>query len=424
MGDLEAIIAGMPERRAKTARAISDAYYAYVKQNNAQPTINQLSKSAGITHAFAKRLVEKLGLDVRKLFSGKGMPKKRLDDYAEEIIELISKGVGSQKEIMEITGVSEYFLRKIALDYGFNLPVGSGRPRFRKSGTKRIAAIDDVLDGFDGSLTLRDMGKLTNRTREAVRLYMIKTGQYELFMAKRKEYKTRCPKGETARKAALCDVAARIWLQMYRKAAEDGNFAYQKAIEYKYVQRKRNIDFDKLLKLFEAYEELTKNNAPIYLMDLDRASGVKYNHARFVLDAMNLPYTLKQPRYNVSAKEEKLIVRFLKNTSLSEADIAHFVKRKYNVVRDVKRRHGISGRKPKYVKMFGRGKERMMLAYSEASGIIECLDAGLDFHETVEYTGSHPALCVYVSRVRDEVEEIILRQLRKVHRKLNTPYIP
>jgi hypothetical protein len=168
---------------------------------------------------------------------------------------------------------------------------------------------------------------------------------------------------------------------------------------------------------------MTAKSQEIYLMDLERASGIKYNHARFILDLLHLPYKLKQPRYDVSDKEESLIVKFLAKTELSELDIAHFVKRKYNVVRDVKKRNSISGRKPKYVKKFGSDKQRMTLTYRMASEMIECFDAGFDFYEMAEYTGCHPLFGVYISKLRDEAEQKILKQLRKVYPKIKAPYI-
>lgn len=141
------------------------------------------------------------------------------------------------------------------------------------------------IDTFiDQGLTLEEIGKLNNCTRENIRQYINLSGQHDYFLQRReiKKELEREKKKELNLEAAVtqnklhCKLISILQDRLYQKVQEQ-SWAYKKAIEYHLSRKQINdicISLPRLITLFETYEEAQKNNQRMSLDDFQKATGI------------------------------------------------------------------------------------------------------------------------------------------------------
>lgn len=200
------------------------------------------------------------------------------NQVAAEVNWALYRGVISIKEISDIIGRNYYDITSAAKYKNIVLPDGRLMRAPRENSVKRAERIATMSKQ---GLTLEEIASREAIGREAVRQRVKKLGLTET----RKEVKRK--KAEEARTAKNSEfyetqtkriIAGQIVNVMYRRAIEEGNLPWQKAIE-SYYSRKSTAQepkdyFDKLVKLFEARYEAEKKGEKLSLDELAKASGI------------------------------------------------------------------------------------------------------------------------------------------------------
>ncbi|MEK6953263.1 MAG: DNA-directed RNA polymerase subunit alpha C-terminal domain-containing protein [Nanoarchaeota archaeon] len=347
-----------------------------------------------------------------------------LSHTEQDLLSIRWLGDESLREIKHILMDYNLSLKRYGSNASIILPIGKrGRKR---NGTKKNESRDlDILEG----LALREYGIIWDMSYQGARNYILKSGQHETWKEARKrkleeEKIKRNP--EFYSKQAKRVIAGQVVNIMYRRAIEEGNLPWQKAIEYFYSRKTRpqTTTIKRLVKLFGAYYTALERGDKLSLEELSEISGIKgFPHVGRILSKVGLEpmYGAREIKFSLSKEKAEAIGRVF-DLDMSIPDIAHFLDVPSHVVSQRFNRIGPRPRR-KFIYQAGFGTER--LNYRLLSQICEAADLGFTKEETAELFDTTLNIVNYANENRPSLEKVLIDSLRTIfpERKISKPYL-
>ena len=337
------------------------------------------------------------------------------EERIRKINEAIAAGFIGAREISEITDINEDIIY-----------------RYSSKGLIRLKAVntDDNPEGFIYG-TRRDPQKdrLINEglslvriaedfcvTGEAIRQYIVRTGQHDLWEEKKEFYKINI---KNERVSILELINQRIDLLVNKET-----WSRRKALEYKLktINNTRSLPLEKLVQLFERYEAAKDEDKKLSLEELSEGL-MSIKGASKILRAVGL-----EPCYG-SIERSGPITRYKLEaieraySEMSDGDIAYFLGLKYYNVRQFRLRKGLKRKfqKPVYSII---PREGLFLTYRLTSQIYEAAESGFTREETTELLDIDIRQTNFALIKRSEIEPRLIDKLRPLYNSalINKPY--
>ncbi len=334
----------------------------------------------------------------------------RREQRIEQIKKAIEDGAETRRKIAKKIGLSYEQVANIILEEGIEVIVD--RP---------ISRAREICDNMirEGRL-LKEIGEELNVSKEAVRKYVQKTEQYDIWSKAKEENR----KNEKRAKQELVDV---LLARAYRLASGQG-FAYQKAFEhylrnriaFAYITEKR---FERLVRLFSVYKKAEEEGNKLSLEELAEKTGFcSYPNVGGVLKIARLKpmHGTKERRVITREKKEKLKRAFY--VDINCGDLSYFLGMHPNVIWQSFKRIGERERKPDCIKIFSFSER---LNYRIASRIYEADDAGFSPREICEYAECSDRVRQYAIENKEDIKAKIVGALKTIFpdKEIKKPYL-
>jgi len=161
-----------------------------------------------------------------------------------------------------------------------NIPEDFGKQGSR--GTPRVPERDRyIAQGFSPE----EMGEIFDVSRQAIEQYAEKTGQNDYWKEKKKIRRNEQKRILLAERKCLVDLLK----EQFNQKESEGGIGYKKAIQYSMIKQRRpsqNIEFQKLVNLFEAYFEGKESGEKYSINELDKRSGISFTNITNILRAV------------------------------------------------------------------------------------------------------------------------------------------
>ncbi|MDO8508631.1 MAG: hypothetical protein Q7S27_03015 [Nanoarchaeota archaeon] len=340
--------------------------------------------------------------------------KTILEQRAEVIIGLIKNGAESQTEIARTMGLSINVIRYQAKISGIELPKG-------KRGVKPKGRLIDIDELIEKGWKLLDIGQKIGLTHQAVRHYIIRSGQYDNWVRKRIEntginsgdkYFGGVNKLHVLQSSFLSSIKERT-----RQLAENKDFATQKAVEYLHsykFSKENSYSFSRLHNIFKKYENALKKGEKLTLDELGKVENIWSGGVGRILERVGLePLFGKRETKVQYYREKNEATNRGFYSDFSGKDIAYFLDLPAWVpVMRFSQKEKRRSIKNRGIKLFGFGLGGVLLTYKLASEIYEAKDAGFDTEEIRELTETKSEVVDYTLSHRKEIEPKIINGLK------------
>ncbi|MEK6951445.1 MAG: hypothetical protein AABX29_00350, partial [Nanoarchaeota archaeon] len=211
---------------------------------------------------------------------------------------------------------------------------------------------------------------------------------------------------------------------MYRRAIEEDNLPWQKAIEvFCSYKGKHSTTLTDLVSLFETYYNAQEIGEKLSLEELSKASGIKWfpQVGKILSKGKVEPmYGKRQIRSPLNEEEKKRVQRAF-SLDMPTTDIAYFASLSSWIVSQ--RFNKIGGKAPskRFIASLGRGQK---LSYQDASEIYEAQDLGFRAEDIGELIDKDIRLVDFAINNRERISSEIIEALRTIYprRHYSTPY--
>lgn len=390
-----------------------------------QKGINSFSgihKKAGISIPAIEKYAPEAGVEL--------IPKRKyssVNDILEKLRGASIDGVNTVTDLSSKTGLAYETIKKYAplLD----IELKSGR-RMARANRKKYVQKDRLIRM---GLSIGVIADKLGTTRENIRQYILRTGQYEKWSKSRVYYKNaKRIRREENRENSSELIGGLMGSVIERKLDEipkDERRPYELAV--KTALNHRAYSYESLLSLFKAYFGAKDRGESISISGLERASGIFFIVVGRLLHEANLS-TLIRPNMRIRkilSLEQETSIKNATKLPLSATDVAYFLK--INSPFSVSSRFKMMGHSVKLDKAklgsvkLDYHKIPFYLTYRKASEIYEAKDARFSITEIAELTDRNVDFVKDVLSRREKYQPKIMRVLRMLYpdREIKKPYI-
>ncbi len=388
-----------------------------------------------------KEIAERLGISYSTVYNHRHdieLPTRKYKSKEFRIAEIrqaVKKGVGSMEELGEKVelspGTIEKNYRSELKSLGINLPPYEEN-KYKSVYVNRIKNRDRLIRR---GLTLEQIAKKTNVTRERVRQYIVGTGQHKVWRQSREHYEKKTSyelrKKEVGRKIEKIveQILAAGLQNALQDASETERFAYEKATEF-LTQRKHKLpnsySFEQLFGLFKKYKEAELSGEKLSLEELGEELGIHFVNVGNIFRKLRV-----KPMYGT--RERHTLLDFQKQ-ALERAveipvplpNISYFLELPKHGASVYYHARGIDlSKRPKIsnvIKSFGIGKS---VTHTLASQIYEAQDLGFSKDETTELLDINERVYDYATIHREKIGGELMDALKKLYpdREINKPWV-
>lgn len=347
----------------------------------------------------------------------------------------VAKGDFSVEKMADQLGLTPSTVLSYVSRLGIKFPKGSLRQLAIAAGRAYDQKMDAV--GQDAPVIskapIRDrliaegmsLGKIATEvgiTRQAVDDYIIRTGQYDVWRAKRAQAKeTRVTEQLTHRRfmQRLVDV---LQTRLEERVSQF-SWAEQKAFEYILSKQRTTYSVEMLTTIFSRYQDATNAGQQLSLEQLGKGFSLYLASVGRILADTGLPPMYGKRQRIVTSEEKKEAIQRGFSTELPSPDIAYFLNIQGHVVAW---KYWHTGKRPWAKKRIMQLKHRgAFLNYRLASQIYEAQDAGFSHDETCQLLGTQGGFVSYAMQHRETIEKKIVDALRILHPSRNSinPYL-
>lgn len=416
-------------------KSYEDILKRNLKEFGGKPTLS-FAGSLGISPLLVEMAYGVYGMGIHNdIPTPKRDPIRRYrprEETAKHIRELFDKGINTHEAMSRETGLAETTIFIYSRELGIKLKGEVKKSlNLRHHPRKRKPDVDKLI--LEGK-TLEGIGEEAGLTREAVRQYIKRTGQYRLYREKRKEIISN-KDTKSGRRRLLREVGGLISLVAMEKSSHE-SWPVQKTIEY-LLKHRTSYQPEKLVKFFSTYKKAQDNGDRLSLKRLARIIESEYaSEARFVLKESGLEpmYGTRKKASKTPKNKQKAMLRAA-NSKLSRVDISYFLGLKPHTTNYVYAKEGIRRDRRNGIKKLGSPKGRL-LTYRLASEIYKAISLGfrIDNYKAVslgfridkipELLDTSREVVDYALKNRSEIENDIIRQLRVLYNnpKVRKPY--
>ncbi len=354
---------------------------------------------------------------------GKSVMDIKRENTIAVIKEAIGSGANSQSEIARRTGYSHTTVGNYGKEFRIELPKGKRGPP-----PKGYRVREDIDDLIPMGLTLEETGKKCKCTRENVRQYINKSGQYNKWTKARNDNTTAETRNRFGGKIQLSELHS-LFLSTVRQRTEtlakEEGFATEKAIGYLHSYKRRDVNsysFDTVHKLFKEYEDAVKGNEKISFETFGDKFGMWSRDVGRIFARIGLePMFFAERERKVKVREKKEAVERGFGLDFSNYDICYFLGLPKHTINN---RYMGKERKTgkRCIKYFGSNG---LLTYKIASEVYEAQDCLFNQEEIMGLTGKNDEVVRYAIGHRKEIEPQIVSGLRVLYNddSLTKPYV-
>lgn len=320
------------------------------------------------------------------------------------------EGVSSIDELCVRAGVKDWqYLRKFCEKHSLPFPETHQEISIYP---RRLEYDKMIAEGA----TLQEIGEKNDVTKECVRQYIMRSGQYEHYRELRKLKTLKVREEPYHRLSGLVKL-------ILQEKAEIEPWAVKKAVNYflRVKHESKNSSFEKILEVFKVYEEAKNKGEKQGLWKLGKRVGLAgTTYWRILkLGGVEPMYGSIENRVPKNYRM-KACLRGVK-THLLDYDIAYFLGLPKHLPSLRYRQKGIS----KEQGGLFRDLEKYKITYRLASQIYEARNAGFKRNEIAELCNLNQKIVDYVIEDRRELEKKIVNELRILFndKKVKRPYV-
>jgi len=383
-------------------------------------TVKAIQNATGLSRTLVRYYESVLDIELEKERRG----RKINTEKKEKVAQAYQQGCRTVKAIQNATGSSRDSVRYYTKVLDINLEKEKmGRKKGAKKETKRIPERDA---GIEEGLILEEIRELDGVTREAIRLYIKRTGQYEKWQTARKkrlEALATPIREEREKKKVLSDIISSVI--QYKAVHSEEPWAAQKALEYISNHNKTQLSFEKLYGFFKRYKQAMDNGEKISINRLTEETGFNY--------AVQISDILKDSGLKTLCNQHRtkgFVAKMLRRGQIKKiaqlpapyTDIGYFLKINASTIcSNIKRE-----RYKKNISRFLYNMPLSKVTYKLASQVYEAQDSGFNQDETIELLGKPKEAIDWCLKNRAKIEPKIIRIIKTLYpssKKINMPYL-
>ncbi len=253
--------------------------------------------------------------------------------------------------------------------------------------------------------SLQELGEKLDRTQERARQILHETGIHKRVLEYWKEL--RDEKREVREKQKEKCLSSIILMLLYETAKREQNSAFQKALEFKYFNEKKQNNYQSRLSLeqLEKLFEICYSGKSYELKEISEKTKISGQRIGEIIREAKVPAPYLLRTRTLLTEEQKKQIKRAKNTELNKQDIAYFLKLPHHAVNT-------------------RFKRKRTKSYKIASQVYEAQDLGFAIPEIAELVERSEDRVKRIIKQKPETEPKITEALSILYnKKFEKPYL-
>ena len=378
------------------------------------------------------KIIDDGALHITEVAAKTGLSTKTISQYAwRSDVRLHPKFQANRKKrvaaLAQEGKTLDEIITEIGLGYGTvkkylhkeNIQVNKSsnpiKPRTRVC--KRKPHIDELIaKGY----ILEEMAKTDGVTREAIRTYINRSGQYSFWRQQRE-----APITEQKNREEVTRQLISILKQRTLQLAYQESWAQGKTEEYFQSLHRVNKNprpREKLVKLFEAYKKAEETGENTSFEEIGSVVGYKAPNVRWILNKVGITSLNFTKQYFPRNKRQNEVFIELIDLGLTKTDAAYFCEVTYSTVEMRMQRLGRKVPNARLIKQFSPNIER--LTYRLASQVYEAQDLRFENTKIAKLLGVNSKVVDYAIEHRETIAPTIIKAIEIIRgSKPDVPYL-